>query len=197
MNKWQEKYLKECNAYVCVNSVVGASVDIGVGCVITNSTIEDGAQVLPYCVIDSSTIESGASVGPFSFVRPQTVLRDGSKVGAFVEIKKSTIGRNSKVPHLVYVGDAEIGEGSNIGCGTVVCNYDGVNKHKTVIGNNCFIGSNSNLIAPINIGDNAMVAAGSTLNMSVENGMFAIARARQENREMPEKIKQIFAKNKK
>lgn len=175
--------------FVDENSEVSIDAIIEPGCFITNSRIDAGAKVLAYSVVKESIIEAGATVGPFTYLRPGSLVSEGAKVGAFVEVKNSKIGKKSKVPHLSYVGDATVGSGTNIGCGVVFCNYDGKNKFKTTIGDNCFIGANTNLIAPVEVGQGAFIAAGSTVTKEVAAGEFAIARARQENKEMPEKLK--------
>lgn len=120
-------------------------------------------------------------MGPFAYLRPETVIGEHARIGDFVEIKKSTIGNNTKVSHLTYIGDAEVGSGCNFGCGTVVVNYDGKKKNKTIIGNNVFIGCNTNLVSPVKLQDNTYTAAGSTITDEVPEGNLAIARARQVN----------------
>lgn len=130
-------------------------------------------------VILESTIGDGVTIGPFAYIRPGTVLHDSVKVGDFVEIKKSVVGKGSKVPHLSYVGDAEIGEKVNVGAGTITCNYDGSKKWKTTIGNNSFIGSNTNLVAPVEVGANAIIGAGSTVTKDVPEGALCVERSNQ------------------
>jgi bifunctional UDP-N-acetylglucosamine pyrophosphorylase/glucosamine-1-phosphate N-acetyltransferase len=129
----------------------------------------------------AATIGDNANVGPFSFIRPSTVLAAGAKVGAYVEVKNSTIGEGSKVPHLSYVGDATIGSGSNIGAATIFVNYDGVDKHRTVVGDEVRIGSDTMLVAPVTIGDGAYTAAGSVITEDVPAGSIAVARSKQRN----------------
>lgn len=145
---------------------------------IENSRIGDG-NLIDNCVIKSASVGNGNEIGPYVHLRPDADIKDSTRIGNFVEIKNSTVGSNTNVSHLTYVGDGEIGENGNIGCGVVFVNYDGENKYRTVVGDNCFIGCNTNLIAPITIGDNVYVAAGSTLTDDVEDGSFAIARSRQ------------------
>jgi len=128
-------------------------------------------------------VRQKAHVGPFARLRPDSDIGASAKVGNFVEVKKSKLSAGAKVSHLSYVGDAEIGENSNIGCGFITCNYDGVNKHKTKIGKNTFVGSDVQAIAPIEIGDNAFVAAGSTITKNVPSGGFAVARSNQTTKE--------------
>jgi bifunctional UDP-N-acetylglucosamine pyrophosphorylase/glucosamine-1-phosphate N-acetyltransferase len=145
------------------------SVVVGAGAKIVESNCSD------------SEVGAGASVGPYSFLRAGTKLAANSKVGAFVEIKNSTVGESSKVPHLSYVGDATIGSGTNIGAATVFVNYDGVEKHRTEIGNDVRIGSDTMLVAPVSIGDGAYTAAGSTITEDVPAGAIGVARAKQRN----------------
>lgn len=128
-------------------------------------------------------IGENCEIGPNAYIRPGCVIAKNSKIGSFVEIKKTKIGEGTKVPHLSYMGDCEIGKGTNIGCGTITCNYDGVNKNKTIIGNNAFIGSNVNLVAPVKVGDNTVIAAGSTITENVPDEALSIARERQTNKE--------------
>ena len=167
------------------NTYIGPDVVIGAGAIIyPNSVIEGKVQIGSNCRIESSyirdsIIRDNVTVGPFAHIRNQSVISDNVRVGNFVEIKKSTLSKGVKSAHLTYLGDSEIGENTNIGCGTITVNYDGTNKHKTVIGKNSFIGSNVNLIAPITIGDNATIAAGSTINEDVPSDSLAIARERQ------------------
>jgi bifunctional UDP-N-acetylglucosamine pyrophosphorylase/glucosamine-1-phosphate N-acetyltransferase len=143
-----------------------------------NCRVAEGATVLrSHCV--GATIGAGATVGPFTFLRADAVLGDRAKAGAFVEIKNSTVGQRAKVPHLSYVGDADIGAGSNLGAGTITANYDGVRKSRTIIGENTFIGTDSTLVAPVTVGDGVYIAAGSTVTDDVEAGDLAIARGRQ------------------
>jgi len=158
---------------------LGSNVTIEAGCIIKDSTIGDNTHVKPYCVIDSAELGSNVSVGPFAHLRPQTQLGDDSKVGNFVETKKTKLGRGSKINHLSYIGDATVGEQVNIGAGTITCNYDGVNKHQTVIGDYAFIGSNSSLVAPVTIGKTATVGAGSVITKEVDDNALAVARGKQ------------------
>lgn len=152
-----------------------------------NSRIEDSIinenTTIQSSVIIESEIGSNTNVGPFAFVRPESIIGDNVRIGDFVEIKKSKIGDNTKVAHLTYIGDAEVGENCNFGCGTVVVNYDGKDKYKTIIGNNSFIGCNTNLVSPVKVEDNTYIAAGSTITDTVPEGALAIARARQVNKE--------------
>ncbi|MDZ5035084.1 DapH/DapD/GlmU-related protein, partial [Clostridium perfringens] len=134
---------------------------------ITNSNISNNFEIQSSVIIDSK-IGERTTVGPFAYIRPESVIGSGARIGDFVEIKKSTIGDNTKVSHLTYIGDASVGENCNFGCGTVVVNYDGQKKHKTEIGNNSFIGCNANLVSPVKVGDNTYIAAGSTITNDVK-----------------------------
>ncbi len=161
---------------------------IGSGCVINSgvrivdSRIEDGVVINNFCVVSDSHISRGARLGPFAHIRPQSNVGEDAHVGNFVELKKTTLGRGSKANHLSYLGDATIGEKVNIGAGTITCNYDGVHKHPTVIEDGAFIGSDSQLIAPVRIGEGAYVAAGSSITEDVDAGSLAIARGKQTNK---------------
>ena len=163
--------------------VLGDNVYIEAGCVIKNSQIGNACYLKPYCVLDQATVGAGVDIGPFAHLRPQTVLADNSKIGNFVETKKSSIGKGSKVNHLSYIGDAVVGEGVNIGAGTITCNYDGVNKSQTIIDDNAFIGSNSSLVAPVHIGKTATIGAGSVITKDVSNDTLAVARGKQVQKE--------------
>ncbi len=159
--------------------VLGRDVRIGPNCIISNSVLEDGVEVLANSVIDGARIGAGARIGPFARVRPETELAAGVHIGNFVEIKKSRMGRNSKANHLAYVGDAEIGSNVNVGAGTITCNYDGAFKHKTVIEDDVFIGSDTQLVAPVTIGRGVTIGAGTTVTEDVEAGKLVISRVRQ------------------
>ncbi len=160
---------------------LGDEVLIGANCVISNATVGAGTVIEPNSVIEDAQIGRRCTIGPFARIRPGTVMAEGAKVGNFVETKKANIGKGSKVNHLSYIGDAEVGEKVNIGAGTITCNYDGVNKYKTVMGSGVFIGSNSALVAPVTIGDNATVAAGSVITGDVAADQLAVARGKQRN----------------
>ena len=159
--------------------VVGARCSIGAGALIRNSRIGDDCVIEANCVIDDADIGAGCVVGPFARLRPQTRLDANARIGNFVEIKKSRIGQKSKVNHLSYVGDSEVGHAANIGAGVITCNYDGIAKHPTKIGDRVFIGSNSQLVAPLTIGDGATIGAGSTITKDVAAGALAVERAKQ------------------
>jgi bifunctional UDP-N-acetylglucosamine pyrophosphorylase/glucosamine-1-phosphate N-acetyltransferase len=154
-------------------------VVIGSHCVVRNSSIDQGTLIEAHSLIDGAKIGSNAVIGPFARIRPGTELADETKIGNFVETKKAVIGKGSKINHLSYIGDAQIGENSNIGAGTITCNYDGVNKSITEIGDGAFIGSNTSLVAPVKIGNEATIAAGSTITKDTPDGQLAVARAQQ------------------
>ncbi|TCP52708.1 bifunctional UDP-N-acetylglucosamine pyrophosphorylase/glucosamine-1-phosphate N-acetyltransferase [Tumebacillus sp. BK434] len=164
------------------NTVIGADCTIGPNAHFVNVTVQDGVTV-KHSVLTDAVVENQAAVGPFAYLRPKAHIGAGAKIGDFVEIKNATIGAGSKVSHLSYIGDAEVGAGVNVGCGTITVNYDGVKKHKTIIGDNTFVGCNSNLVAPVTLGQNVYVAAGSTVTADVPDGALAIARERQVNKE--------------
>jgi bifunctional UDP-N-acetylglucosamine pyrophosphorylase / glucosamine-1-phosphate N-acetyltransferase len=159
--------------------VLGDRVRVGPGCLIRNSEIGAGTEVFAHCVIDSATIGADCNIGPFARFRPVATLADGVHIGNFVEVKNSQLGAGSKANHLAYVGDAELGQSVNIGAGTIVANYDGARKHRTVIGDDVHTGSNSVLVAPITVGAGATIAAGSTVTHEVPAGKLTVARARQ------------------
>jgi bifunctional UDP-N-acetylglucosamine pyrophosphorylase/glucosamine-1-phosphate N-acetyltransferase len=154
-------------------------VRIGPNCVLRNVNIGAGTVIKPNCVFEQAEIGSHCEIGPFTRIRPDTVLDDAVHLGNFVEVKKSRVGRGSKVNHLSYIGDAGIGESTNVGAGTITCNYDGVNKFRTEIGNNAFIGSGSMLVAPVRIGDGATIGAGSTISKDAPAGQLTLERSQQ------------------
>ena len=158
---------------------VGKDSFIGANSIIIDSIIGENVNIKPNCVIENSVVANNVDIGPYARLRPDTVLNENSRVGNFVEIKKSTIGKGSKVNHLSYIGDTEMGDNVNIGAGTITCNYDGANKHKTIIRNNVFVGSNSQLVAPVELGENATIAAGTTITRDVEDDALAISRSPQ------------------
>jgi bifunctional UDP-N-acetylglucosamine pyrophosphorylase/glucosamine-1-phosphate N-acetyltransferase len=162
---------------------IGAACEIHAGTRIVNSTIGDRVCVRNHTVVADSTVESGCSLGPFAHIRPGSAVGENVHIGNFVELKKTTIGKGSKANHLAYLGDSTIGVGSNVGAGTIFCNYDGEKKHPTVIGNNVFVGSNSTLVAPVTLADGSYIAAGSAVTADVPAGALAIGRARQENKD--------------
>ena len=160
---------------------LGDNVRIGPNCVIKNATIADNAEIDSFSAIEEASVGVAAHVGPFARLRPGTELAEKARVGNFVETKKTKIGPGSKVNHLTYLGDCNVGSNANVGAGTITCNYDGVNKFKTDIGDGAFIGSNSSLVAPVNIGANATVGAGSVITGDVGAEQLAVARGRQRN----------------
>lgn len=160
------------------NTKISKGVRIGRGSVIENSVVEEGAVIEPYSIIRDSHIKGGAIVGPFAHLRNHSMIGEGSHIGNFVEVKASEIGSHVNAKHLAYIGDAQIGDRTNIGAGVVFANYDGKQKHQSKVGQNAFIGSNSLIIAPITLGDYSYIAGGSVINKNIEEGDLAIARAR-------------------
>ncbi len=158
---------------------VGCNVSIGPNVVIRRSAISDNVVIHPNCVIEDAIIGNNCLIGPFARIRPGAELAAEAHIGNFVEIKNSQIGKGSKVNHLAYIGDSSIGENVNIGAGAITCNYDGANKHRTEIGDDVFVGSNSQLVAPVSIGEGATVAAGSTITNNVPAGALAVSRSKQ------------------
>lgn len=200
---WMEKGITledSKNTYIDEDVEIGADTFIGAGTrlkgktriakgviidgesLISNSTIGEKSHIKLSCYIESATVGTACSVGPFAHLRPESILENNVKIGNFVEIKKAKICQGAKASHLTYLGDCEVGEDSNIGCGTITCNYDGEKKHQTTIGKNVFVGSNSCLVAPVTIGDNSYIAAGSVINKDVPEKTLAIARSKQENK---------------
>jgi bifunctional UDP-N-acetylglucosamine pyrophosphorylase/glucosamine-1-phosphate N-acetyltransferase len=161
---------------------IGQRCTIRTGSVLSNMTLGDDVLVEPHCVAVDSRLDDNTIIGPFARLRPGTHLKDGARAGNFVEMKKSVIGEGTKVPHLTYLGDAQVGPKTNIGAGTITCNYDGFGKHPTNIGRSVFIGSDTTLVAPVRIGDGAYVAAGSTITENVPPEGLGIARGRQVNK---------------
>jgi bifunctional UDP-N-acetylglucosamine pyrophosphorylase/glucosamine-1-phosphate N-acetyltransferase len=161
---------------------IGARCVIKTGSVIHDSVLGDNVTIEPHCVITKSRVDSDVVAGPFARMRPESHVKDGARIGNFVELKKSVVGQGSKVPHLSYIGDTRIGAKSNIGAGTITCNYDGFAKHPTTIGNKVFVGSDSVLVAPVRIGNGAYVAAGSVITENVPSDALGIARGRQANK---------------
>jgi bifunctional UDP-N-acetylglucosamine pyrophosphorylase/glucosamine-1-phosphate N-acetyltransferase len=158
---------------------LGSGVAIGAGCVIKDSTIADDSYIKPYSVIENAIIDEQTEVGPFARIRPGTHLKENSRVGNFVEIKNTLLGENSKASHLSYLGDSEIGKNVNIGAGTITCNYDGANKFKTIIKDGAFIGSDTQLVAPVTVGENATIGAGSTITKDTEDNCLTLSRSPQ------------------
>ena len=161
--------------------VIEDDVVIGPNCVIKDSTLRKGAVIKANTHLEGAVLGEGSDAGPFARLRPGTVLEAKAHVGNFVELKNAHLGEGAKAGHLTYLGDAEVGARTNIGAGTITCNYDGANKWKTVLGEDVFIGSNNSLVAPVDISSGATTAAGSTITQSVDNGQLAVGRARQKN----------------
>ncbi len=175
------------DVFIDVNAVFEGAVTlesgvcIGPGCVIKDAHIEADAVIKAYSVIEGARVGARAQIGPFARLRPGTDLAAETKVGNFVETKKARVGKGSKINHLSYVGDATLGEKVNVGAGTITCNYDGVNKFQTTIGDGVFVGSNTSLVAPVELGANVTIGAGSTITRDVEDDELAVARGRQRN----------------
>ena len=175
------------DSFIDVNCVfegkvtLGDNVTIGAGCVIKNTTVASDCIVKPYSVIEDAIIDKAAEVGPFARIRPGSHLKQNSRVGNFVEIKNTQLGINSKASHLSYLGDSEIGKDVNIGAGTITCNYDGANKYKTIIKDGAFIGSDTQLVAPVTIGVNATIGAGSTITKDTQDGVLTLSRTVQKS----------------
>ena len=161
------------------NTVVGENCELGPNTMLTNTTVEDGARINT-AQVEDSVIRRDCEIGPYTHIRPHCDVGPGSKIGAFVQLKNCNLGAGTKMAHLTYVGDADVGERVNFGCGTVTCNYDGNAKFRTTIGNDCFVGCNTNLVAPVTLADGVYTAAGSTVTRDVEADALVIARARQE-----------------
>ncbi|EGA70961.1 bifunctional N-acetylglucosamine-1-phosphate uridyltransferase/glucosamine-1-phosphate acetyltransferase [Vibrio sinaloensis DSM 21326] len=171
----------EIDANVIIEGKVtlGDNVTIGAGCVLKDCEIDDNTLVRPYSVIEGATVGEECTVGPFTRLRPGAEMRNDSHVGNFVEVKNARLGEGSKANHLTYLGDADIGQRTNIGAGTITCNYDGANKFKTTIGNDVFVGSDSQLVAPVTIADGATIGAGTTLTKDVAEGELVITRTKE------------------
>ena len=182
----------DINVIIEGNCEFGNNVEIGAGCIIKNTKIAAGTKVQPYSVFDSAIVGENTQIGPFARLRPGAKLANEVHIGNFVEVKNTSIGLGSKANHFTYLGDAEIGAGSNIGAGTITCNYDGANKFKTIIGDAAFIGSNSSLVAPVKIGNGATVGAGSVITHDVADNSLAFERSKQiakEDYQRPQKMK--------
>jgi bifunctional UDP-N-acetylglucosamine pyrophosphorylase/glucosamine-1-phosphate N-acetyltransferase len=160
---------------------LGRGVEVGQGCVLVDMEVADGARILPYSHLTASQVGKGAIVGPFARLRPGAQLGEGSHVGNFVELKKTVLGKGSKANHLSYLGDAVIGEGVNVGAGTITCNYDGKKKHVTTIEDGAFIGSDTQLIAPVTVHKGAYVGTGTTVREDVPAGSLAVSAGKQRN----------------
>jgi bifunctional UDP-N-acetylglucosamine pyrophosphorylase/glucosamine-1-phosphate N-acetyltransferase len=169
----------DVNAVFIGDVKLGDNVSIGPNCVIENSTLGAGTIVNANCVLEDAIVGQNCDIGPFGRLRPGAEMKDKARIGNFVEMKMTTLGVGSKANHLTYLGNATIGDGVNVGCGTITCNYDGANKHQTVVGDNAFIGSGVELVAPVNIGAGATIGAGSTIGKNAPDGELTIERAKQ------------------
>ena len=178
---------KDCSIDVNVilegSITLGDNVSIGPNTIIKDSVIGSNTKIEAFSHIDQANIGDDCVIGPYARLRVGSKIENTAKVGNFVETKNSTLGKGSKANHFTYLGDTEVGEGTNIGAGTITCNYDGKDKHKTVIGDGSFVGSNSSLVAPVTVGSNATVAAGSVINKNVPDNALGFGRAKQENKE--------------
>jgi len=172
------------NVVIEPNNIIRGNTTIGDNCVvksgnfIRDAVVEEGCTI-EFSYIEESTISSGTKIGPYSRIRPSSKIGKRCKIGNFVEIKNSTLGDDVKASHLAYIGDAEIGNNCNIGCGAIFVNYDGKEKHRSIVGNNCFIGSNANIIAPIKVADGSFICAGTTLTIDTNENDFVIGRTRE------------------
>jgi bifunctional UDP-N-acetylglucosamine pyrophosphorylase/glucosamine-1-phosphate N-acetyltransferase len=171
----------DINVVIEGDVTIGNNVTVEPNCVIKDATIGDNTVIRANSHIEGAAVAKNCKVGPFARLRPGAELADEAQVGNFVEMKKSRLGKGSKASHLTYLGDAQVGEYANIGAGTITCNYDGVNKFLTEIGDGAFIGSNSSLVAPVKIGNNATVGAGSVVTREVADEELAVARGKQRN----------------
>lgn len=162
------------------STVIGKNCKIEQNSRIANATIGDDVSIDNSVILDSS-VGSNTSIGPFAYIRPGSTIGEACKVGDFVEVKNASMGNGSKSAHLTYIGDADIGENVNLGCGVVFVNYDGKNKHRSTVGDGCFIGCNVNLVSPVDVGDGAYIAAGSTVTKDIPKDALSVGRARQKN----------------
>jgi len=178
INFGQDVYI-EANVLLEGDIQLGSDVSIGANTVIRNCRIGDGVAIRENCVLENAVIGADCTIGPFARIRPETELADNAHIGNFVEVKKSQVGSGSKINHLSYIGDSSIGSSVNVGAGTITCNYDGVNKHRTQIGDGAFIGSNSQLVAPVQIGAGATIGAGSTITGKAPEDTLTLSRAKQ------------------
>lgn len=171
----------DINAVLEGDVKIGSGSNIGPNCVIINSTIGENVTIKANCILENAIVENNCEVGPYARLRPEAHLSQNAKVGNFVEIKKANIGEGSKVNHLSYIGDTEMGKNVNVGAGTITCNYDGANKHKTIIGDNVFVGSDTQLVAPVTIEDGVTIGAGATVTKDVAENMLVISRSPQKS----------------
>ena len=173
--------LIDINVVIEGDVVLGDGVSIGANCILRDTQVGDGTQILPFSYLAGASVSAGAVIGPYARLRPGSVIDEKAKVGNFVEVKNAHVGKGAKASHLAYLGDADIGPGANVGAGTITCNYDGAEKHRTVLGENVFVGSNSTLVAPLTIESGGFIAAGSTVTDDVKTDQLAVARGRQRN----------------
>lgn len=171
----------DINVVIEGDVVLGDGVSIGANCILRDTQVGDGTQILPFSYLAGASVSAGAVIGPYARLRPGSVIDEKAKVGNFVEVKNAHVGKGAKASHLAYLGDADIGPGANVGAGTITCNYDGAEKHRTVLGENVFVGSNSTLVAPLTIESGGFIAAGSTVTDDVKTDQLAVARGRQRN----------------
>ncbi len=169
----------DINAIVEGEVVLGDDVHVGPGCILRDVKIGNGVRLHEYCIVDSATIGDRCTIGPLARIRPRSVLEEDVRIGNFVEVKASTIGKGTRAGHLAYIGDADVGQEVNVGAGAITCNFDGASKHRTVIGDNVFIGTNCTMVAPLTIESGAFLAAGSTITSDVTGDVLAVGRARQ------------------
>lgn len=160
---------------------IGRFCTIGPNTVLKQTEVDDRTEINASQIAES-TVGADSAIGPFAYIRPGCRVGDRTRIGDFVELKNAVVGDDTKASHLTYIGDADVGNNVNFGCGTVVVNYDGYEKHRTAVGDNCFIGCNTNLVAPVRLGDRVLTAAGSTITDDVPDGAMAVARARQKNK---------------
>jgi len=185
INNFKENFIFRKGVEIDINSIfigrvkIGKNSKIGANCIIEDCEIDEDIEIQPFSYLVGARIKKGAKIGPYARIRPGTIIEANAHVGNFVEIKNSKIGKQSKANHLSYLGDSIIGQKVNIGAGTITCNYDGVNKHQTIIKDEVFIGSNSQLIAPVTIGKGATIGAGTTLNKNAPSGKLTLSRAKQ------------------
>jgi bifunctional UDP-N-acetylglucosamine pyrophosphorylase/glucosamine-1-phosphate N-acetyltransferase len=165
------------------NIILGDNVSIGPNCIVKNTNIGSNTKIEAFSHIDGAKIGDSCVIGPYARLREGSQIESSAKVGNFVEIKNTTLGKGSKANHFTYLGDTVIGEGTNVGAGTITCNYDGKDKHKTSIGDNSFIGSNTSLVAPVTVGSNTTIAAGSVITKDIPDNALGFGRAKQENKE--------------
>jgi bifunctional UDP-N-acetylglucosamine pyrophosphorylase / glucosamine-1-phosphate N-acetyltransferase len=179
----------DVNVSILGNVSIDSNTYIGPNCSIKDSHIGKNVKIKGHCVLDGATIADNCEIGPFAHIRPETVLGEKVRIGNFVELKKSHLGEETKVNHLSYVGDAELGKDVNVGAGTITCNYNGVKKQQTIIGDHAFIGSNTSLVAPVKVGANAVIGAGSVITKDAPADQLTLSRSEQKTVEKRDKEK--------